>query len=248
MILIAVGSGGLFFAAILRRLIGFGFAMISVGLLSLMIPPLDAVGITILLSLALGLRNIPMMRRDASWPLVIGLTLAGCTGIPIALLLVMVIDEPTLRALIAFAVMSSVVPMVLRPRAIEPGKRWPIFAAGTLAGFLNTVAAVPAPPLLFYLISRADVSLDTRRASLIAIFSLLTLATSVGHFVNGTISLPVFSAAVAFLPATLLGDIFGRKFHIAGNRRVVDLVSMAVLIMVSVILLLPLIMGRVSEV
>ncbi|MHA3980741.1 sulfite exporter TauE/SafE family protein [Halovulum sp. GXIMD14794] len=237
--LLLAGSAGLFLAAVLRRVIGFGFAMVSVGVLSLMIPPAEAVGVTLLLSLVLGARNVPMMRADASWPLVGRLVISGCVGVPVALLVMSEADEASLRVLIALAIMASLIPMIRKPLAVSPALRWPVAAAGALAGMLNAIAAAPAPPLVYYMMARSDISLEARRASLIAIFTMLAALTVTARLFAGAMPVHSLWIAACLIPAALAGDFSARGLPAVHSRRVVDALSVAVVLMVSVLLALP---------
>ncbi|EPX75435.1 sulfite exporter TauE/SafE family protein [Salipiger mucosus] len=226
--LLLAGNLVTFGAAFVRRLTGFGFAMVSVGLLSLFVRPIEAVATTLLLVMVLSVRNIPVMRRSADWHLAGKLTLFGMAGVPVGVATASLVAEDLLRMLIGAGILASLVPMILKPPRVPPAAKAPVAAAGATAGFLNAVAAVPAPPLLVYLMARGDVSLDTRRATLLAIFTLLSLVALAGHLIGGTVQATTVQRAMLMVPGTLLGDVLACRVHWAQNRAFVDRLSMGI--------------------
>lgn len=227
---VAIGCAIVLFAAALRRMTGFGFAMVTVSLLSLMIGPKDSVLVALVLQLVLGIRNIGLIARETRWRLVPWLLGAGIAAVPIGLAILHASDDRTLRLIVGVAVLSALAPILGRARPpIEAGWRGAT-VSGFLAGLLNSLAAMPAPPLLLYLMRLKDVSLEARRATLIAMFTLLTTGALAGHLLSGGVGRDILLMALAFTPAALLGDHLGRNTPWAMNRRVIDAVSIAIVI------------------
>lgn len=82
---VAIGCAIVVFAAGLRRMTGFGFAMVTVSLLSLMIGPKQAVLATLILQLFLGARNTRLIVLETRWGLLPWLLGAGLLAVPIGL-------------------------------------------------------------------------------------------------------------------------------------------------------------------
>jgi uncharacterized membrane protein YfcA len=227
---VAIGCVIVLFAAGLRRMTGFGFAMVTVSLLSLMISPKESVLVALVLQLVLGIRNLRLIVYDTRWSLVPWLLGAGIAAIPVGLAILHASDDRTLRLIVGVAVLSALAPILGRARPpIEAGWRGAT-VSGFLAGLLNSLAAMPAPPLLLYLMRLKDVSLEARRATLIAMFTLLTTGALAGHLLSGNVGTDTLLFALIFTPAALVGDHLGRNTPWAMNRRVIDAVSIAIVI------------------
>src|ERR1700743_2378141 len=156
-------------SAALRRLTGMGFAMLSVAFLSLVLSPSEAVLVTIVLQLVLGLRNAGFLVRHTEWRVLPTLIVAGIVAAPIGIWFTSVISEHALRLCIGVSVLLGILPMLMKRGAIRFPDPLGRSIAGFLAGFLNSVAAMPAPPLLLYFMERPDMDLERRRATLITI-------------------------------------------------------------------------------
>lgn len=217
-------------AAALRRLTGMGFAMISVSFLSLMIAPADAVLVTLFLQLFLGVRSAGLMLRATYWRLLPALGLAAAIATPVGLLFIRETNEAVLRVTIGICVLLALVPLLLGRRVMEfRATHFSSAVCGLLAGFLNCVAAAPAPPLLMYLMGVREIGLEQRRATLISIFTLLTTISVVGRVMSGDINMHAARLALFLCPATLVGDYIGRRMPGAFNARLVDRVSIAII-------------------
>ncbi|MEW5421470.1 TSUP family transporter [Amorphus sp. 3PC139-8] len=225
------------FAAAIRRMTGFGFAMVMVSLLTLMIGPTRSVLVALFLQLVLSARNVNLIVNETRWHFLPWMLGAGFLAIPVGLAIVSAVDEPTLRILVGVAVLSALVPLVGEPRPLEPS--WQGGAvSGFCAGILNILAAMPGPPLLLYLMRLKDVSLEARRATLITVFTLLTVAALTGHLVAGGVDRASLLLAVGLSPAAVIGDIVGRRSPWSMNRRIIDILSIAIVILAAAILVL----------
>lgn len=224
-------------AATVRRMTGFGFAMVLVSLMTLMIGPTRSVLIALFLQLVLSARNINLIVHETRWHFLPWMLGAGFLAIPVGLVIVSAVDEPTLRILVGIAVLSALVPLVGKSKQLTAS--WQGGAiAGFCAGILNILAAMPGPPLLLYLMRLKDVSLEARRATLITVFTLLTIAALAGHLIAEGLDWTSLLLAAALSPAALVGDIVGRRSPWAMNRRVIDLISIAIVILSAAILIL----------
>ncbi|MGX1306844.1 putative membrane protein YfcA [Amorphus suaedae] len=227
---VAIGCAIVVFAAGLRRMTGFGFAMVTVSLLSLMIGPKQAVLATLILQLFLGARNTQLIVRDTRWRLLPWLLGAGLLAVPVGLAIQHAVDDRTLRLLVGVSVLSALAPILGRNRPPIDAGWLGGSVSGFLAGLLNSLAAMPAPPLLLYLMRLRDLSLDARRATLITMFTLLTLAALAGHLIAGGMDRSSALLAVILCPAALVGDHLGRSTPWSMNRRVIDALSIAIVV------------------
>ncbi len=229
-------------AAGLRRFTGFGFAMVTVSFFSLGTAPANAVLITLLLQLFLGIRNIPLMVRETPWrqiPWVMG---PGLLATPLGLWILDRADETILRGLIGVSILSALVPLIWR-RSVFPaaGVTGPVLG-GFFGGLLNSLAAMPAPPLLLYLASRTGLSLEARRATLISIFTLLTVIALSTRSLTAGLDGDTAVQALLLCPAAFLGDALGKRIPWSASRRAVDHVSYGIVAVTAVTLLAPLLL------
>lgn len=216
-------------AAAIRRITGFGFAMVSVSLLSLAMRPAQAVLVTLILQLALGLRNIRLIVRGTRWRIMPWMIGAGIVSVPVSLAILDRVSENTLRLLIAASAFTALVPLLYRTDRRIGSTPLASSLSGFVAGFFNCVAAMPAPPLLIYMVHLRDMGLEERRVTLITMFTLLTIVALGGHLLAGGVDRQSVLIALALCPAAFLGDGLGRRAPWMTNQRATDVLSAVVI-------------------
>jgi hypothetical protein len=199
-----------FLAAIVRGYAGFGFSLLSIISLSLVLPPAAIVPTVLMLEVAASINLLPSIWREVHWRSVSWL-LAGCiVATPLGTyLLASVPAAPMKLALAVFVLIAAA--LLLRGFALKktPG---PVatFGTGMVSGVLNGAFGIGGPPvILFYFSTPAAVSVS--RASVIAYF-LGTDVTGLGFL--GLEGLVTWDSLVRFglyLPALLVGVWVGHR-------------------------------------
>jgi uncharacterized membrane protein YfcA len=224
-VLVAVGV--LAMAAVVQSLSGFGFAVVAIPLLSIVVEPAHAVVLVscsdMLLCLGIWIRD----RRHVSRRLVTMVTVAASVGMPVGLLLLTHLETRWLALLIAAILIVSIV-FVLRPPRIGAGTASTL-AAGLISGALLTSTGVNGPPLVSAAHARLDSPLAIR-ASLSAAFALMSVVGLVGFAVAGQLGgstlLEVALAIPVVAGAGLLGDVIFRRLP----RRAFRVITAVVLV------------------
>ena len=204
---LAFAATAAFVAAFVRGLAGFGMAILLVPLLGLMVLPVEAVIVSNLLGLLIGLTGLRRTWAEADQTS--ALTIGGLATIttPVGLILLHATDPAWARVLIAMVAVISFVLVLLPPR--PDGHRAhsaEIAATGLAAGMLTGFAGMPGPPVVpFYL--RQALPAVRARASMLLVF----LATSLASSVSG-VALGLAGPRHAVLALLLFGPIW------IGNR------------------------------
>ena len=204
---LAFAATAAFVAAFVRGLAGFGMAILLVPLLGLMILPVEAVIVSNLLGLLIGLTGL--RRTWATADHTSALTIGGLAMIatPFGLALLHATDPAWARVLIALVAVLAFVMVLLPPR---PDGHRPhtaeIAATGLAAGVLTGFAGMPGPPVVpFYL--RQAIPAVRARASMLMVFLATSLASSIAGLAMG-----MADARHAVLALALFGPIW------IGNR------------------------------
>ncbi|BCY10281.1 sulfite exporter TauE/SafE family protein [Actinoplanes sp. L3-i22] len=205
---------------------GFGYSLLSVPLLGLIVGPVDAVvGSTILVLLV----NLAVAVRDRAhvrWPIARTVLIAGLAGLPLGLWLLRVLPARALSILIAVVVLAGT-GAIWRGLRVSPHPVT-IAAAGLLSGILTTSAGVNGPPMAAVL---AATGLPPRvfRATLAAIFVPVGLGGVLGFAVTGVISHVAWLVTAIGIPAVVVGWLAGeRVFARLTNFRYVVLTALVV--------------------
>ena len=204
---LALAIGAAFVAAFVRGLAGFGMAILLVPLLGLMVLPVEAVIVSNLLGLLIGLSGLRQTWEAADRPSALTIGGLAMLATPVGLALLHAIDPAWARVLIALVAVLAFVLVLLPPRPDgHHPHRVEVAATGISAGLLTGFAGMPGPPVVpFYL--RQAIPAARARASMLLVFLATSLASSVAGLAMG-----MAGARHALLAALLFGPIW------LGNR------------------------------
>lgn len=216
---IAVALAVIFLAAIVRGYSGFGFSLLTITALSLVLPPAQVIPAIFLLEVAASLHLLPSIRKDVHWRSLVPLMVGAVVGTPIGVYALANFPQaPMTLALACFVLLATA--LLWRGFTLRHMPSTPLtLAAGTATGLANGAFGIGGPPVvLFYFASPAGNVAG--RASLIAYFLFTDL---VGLFFlarEGLVTTQSGLLALAFLPALVAGIWLGsRSFKSADPRR-----------------------------
>ena len=205
---LALSSAAIFLAAIVRGFSGFGFSLLAITAISLILPVSQIVPSIFLLEIAASLNLIPGIWREIHWRSLTWLMVGYVIGLPAgAYVLIYAPEAPTQIVLGIFVVGTAV--LMLRGFRLEetPGTRASA-ATGVASGVLNGAFGIGGPPVvLFYFSTPGAAAIG--RASIIFFF-LFTDLLGVGYFATqGIVTMQSFVQAALWLPALLVGVWIG---------------------------------------
>jgi hypothetical protein len=200
------------FASTAQSVTGFGFGLLIIPLLILLLGPHDAVVLSSVLGTALSALMLVKLRHAVDWRLVLSLLLAAALGMPFGLALLLWLDTEVLQVAIATSVI--VVTLLLARglhfhRTTHTGN----LVAGFLAGLFRTSAGMPGPPVVIYL-QAGGLSPEALRAVLAAFFVASGLVAIAMFAAEGSFGGEMALLSLAGLPAMSVGWRFGALlFH-----------------------------------
>lgn len=195
-------------AAYVRGYAGFGFSLLAITAISLVLPTATVIPAIFLLEIAASLHLLPQVWKDIHWRSLLPLLVGSAIGTPIGLWLLANAPQQPMKIALAIFVLVCVA-LLWRGFALKsiPG-RPASAAAGTAAGLANGAFGIGGPPvILFYFASPAGNTAG--RASLIAYFLMLDAIGLAFMAPHGMISRDSLWLAAYFLPVLLLGVWLG---------------------------------------
>jgi len=212
MSLVTLGLGSLFVlvAAIVRGYSGFGFSLLVITSLSLLMPPATFIPSIFMLEIAASIHMLPGIWRDIHWrslsPLIIGCAI----GTPLGVWLLANLPAPPMQIALAIFVLFATCLLwrgfVLKtmPGPLAAG------AVGAGSGLANGAFGIGGPPaILFYFASPAGN--EAGRASLIAYFLMTDLIGLAFLSRQALITWNTLYLALIFLPTLILGVWLGAR-------------------------------------
>jgi uncharacterized membrane protein YfcA len=208
--LLAVSSIAIFLAAIVRGFSGFGFSLLSITAISLVMPAREIVPSIFLLEVAASLNLIPSIWRDIDWRGLRWLLLGYVVALPFGVWALANVPAPPMQlALGIFVIVTGI--MMLRGFRLEktPGAV-ATTVTGAASGVLNGAFGIGGPPVvLFYFSTPAAAAVG--RASVIAFF-LSTDTLGLAELARkGLVTQQSFIQFGFWLPALLIGVFVGTK-------------------------------------
>ncbi|QFT76513.1 sulfite exporter TauE/SafE family protein [Erythrobacter sp. THAF29] len=196
-------------AGFVRGLAGFGLSVVLVPVLQLEIAPQAAVLVGIVSLFLIGLTDIGRIRRDADRSAV-PLTLIALACMPLGLWALIALPADWARFLIALVSLGAFVLVVVPLGKVTMPRKPALAISGFATGFFGGFAGMPGPGMApFYLRGKLDPR--QARASMMAIFLILTPLSAIFFLALGVGSWREVALAAALFPAVLIGDWFGHR-------------------------------------
>lgn len=198
-------------AAFGQTVAGFGFSLLAVAPLGLVIDPKDAVAVAVLLLILNSALVTWSERSHIDWQATRSLLLAAVPGLPLGLAVLAAVSISVLRVSLAVATFAAVTALA---RGWTPGRRSTVVdaAAGFLTGFLTTSLNTNGPPAVFALQSRG-LGPEQFRPTTSAVLGLASAVGAVMFVVAGRVTSDVLQAAVVAVPGLLGGWLTGVRLR-----------------------------------
>ena len=160
----------IFGAAVVRGYSGFGFSLLAITSLSLLLPPLETVPSIFMMEIAASLHLLPGVWQDIKWRSLSWLAVGCLIGTPAGVYaLAHVPAAPMTLALAVFVLVSAV--LLAKGYALKsnPGAAATL-ATGAASGLFNGGFGMGGPPLILFFFS-SPAGAAAGRASIIALVS-----------------------------------------------------------------------------
>lgn len=190
-------------ASVAQTLTGFGFALVAVPFLLLVVDVRDTVVITTLLSLTVNVMVARGVWRDIPWRTVSWLALGSFAGMPAGLAVLLLAPEDALKLGVGLATVAMAA-------ALGRGLRFGSESAasglgvGVISGVLKTSTSINGPPVVLYLQGLRHPPSGFRGA--LAVFFFVTGTVTLAVFAaTGVLSLRALTFSAASLPVVFAG-------------------------------------------
>ena len=190
---------------------GFGFALLAVPALAVVLPVKDAVVLSTLVGAANSSYQAALLRTSIDGIRARRYLWGSLAGAPIGLALFRLASPDVLRAIVGLAVLGGtvVVTRVASGRGLRPSLDR---SMGFISGVLLTSTSTNGPPLVLALRAQG-VPTDVFRATLALVFAVTGVAASFAFAVAGSVDVGIAALSAAALPAVAIGARLGFRFR-----------------------------------
>lgn len=195
-------------AAFAQSLTGFGFALITMPLVTVVLGVRTAAPVVALAALTVYTVNLVRYRRAINVREVLRLGVASAAGIPVGIWVLANADEHVVMRILGVVLVAYAVYSLLQPTVRRKLSRGWVYPAGFLAGCFGGAYNTPGPPVIVYG-SMRQWPRDEFRAVLQALFFLNGVLVVSSHALAQHLSKQVLEYYLCALPALVLGIVGG---------------------------------------
>ena len=200
----------LFIAAIIRGFSGFGLALVSVPLLSMIMPPVSFVPLIFGMQIIAVFLGLKRTLQDVQWNQIVPLVPGGFLGTWVGLLLLYRINPEFLGIIIAVAVVLVAASLLKGLRFSRHFSKLETAIIGMLAGILNGAASLPGPPVILAQLVMPNTN-KMVRSNLIIFFTILSLLGLTSIVAGGKLNETHVYLIATSTPFLILGTWLGER-------------------------------------
>lgn len=232
--LLATGMAMVFVAGLIRGFTGFGFSIAAVPLLSLIMPPAEAVPIVMLLQLGVSSSGMGEAVQICDWRSIRWLAAGAVIASPIGIWGLAHLPAAPVRLVMAGIVALAVVILARGMRLRVTPSPGHVMGFGLVSGLFNGLVGMPGPPVIaFYLAS--PIGVHAGRASMIVFFLATSLFGLLPLAFLGMLSWTLVIASVIAFPAVWLGSRIGARLYRSAPERGYRIVALSLLVATAVL-------------
>ena len=197
-------------AAIIQGMTSFGFSLIAIPLLSMILPLKTFVPMIVLFSFLMNATLFKFLKGHFDKKRILILVISGLLSTTIGIRLLSIVDNELLKMVVGIILIISGFTMMFGFKIKWKSRLLGDFIAGIVSGVLNGSVSLSGPPVIL-LLSNEGTNKDDFRKTLTSFFLLLNLLSLPIFFVNGLLTDDVLLKSIVNLPALGFGIYFGLK-------------------------------------
>lgn len=240
--IIVLGLLIVFIASVAQGLTGFGFALIAVPLLSLLLPFDQVVPVVVSLGLITNVLMLFKLYRDVELRKIWLLLVFGFVGIPIGGYMLLAVPANILQLIVSILVLVFAILLLMRISYPIRNEYVAFPFVGLLSGVLNGSISVSGPPLVLFLANQGK-DVDVFRSNLVVYGFFLNVFTLGMFAYQGFLNQEVISitlvACIAMALGTGLGMLLAKRVNQEMFKKIVIYLLMGSSIWATVNVFLP---------
>lgn len=243
---IVLASAAIFVGCFFATVSGFGFALISTPLLSLVLSPKEAIIIIPLLTVLLRILTMYQVRKDFDGKTLAYISVGWIMGILPGSYVLKIISVAHLQVFLGVVLLGACWLMGKKYYVEIKNKNLGRIGAGFLAGFFGTSTSVAGPPMVLYFLNE---KLDSThmRANLIWVFGVGNLLITIMNFMCGNAkALGNINTVLMLVPTVMVAAYVGNKAFEHLNQELFRKLSLAIICVGGILVLYNGIRGSIS--
>lgn len=180
------------FASLIYSIFGFGFSMIAVPLLSMILGPKLAISLKIFLGMFLNFYLVYLTYSEMEFRKIIKLLIGSALGIPLGVKILAIINSEVIKISINVLIIVTVFISKIKKNYRKFSNKGKLeFLVGFLSGFFGSSTGIPGPPVIMFGLSKKWEK-KKLRANLLGFFAIYGFFTNISYFIMGVIDVSKF--------------------------------------------------------
>lgn len=223
-------------AGIIQGSTSFGFSLLSVPLLSLIMIPLKLiVPMLILFSFIINSVILISLRKFVNIKRIRILIIAGILGTPLGTYILKVVDENLLTLVVGILVSLFALALFFKFRIKVKNEKLMFVPVGLLSGVLSGSVSISGPPVILFFANQNIEKMEFR-ANLTFYFLSLQLITIPMLIINELITVKVLENTLYLLPALITGLVVGMLIGKRINEKLFKRLTLILVILMGFLL------------
>jgi uncharacterized membrane protein YfcA len=206
-------------ASTVKGLTGFGFALISLPLLTIFISPKTVVPLITICSVFLDGYTLYEARRSVRYRKIVTLVVAGIAGMILGTYFLVSLDSQELKIAIGVVTVLFAIASLMGIRREVSNTNVANIPVGLISGILGGSMSISGPPIVLFF-NNQNVEKTTFRANLIAYFFSLYVATVPAYFFGNLITMDLLTSSAIMVPVMFIGATLGIRLSKKVDERV----------------------------
>ncbi len=202
------------FSALIQGATSFGFSLIAVPLLALILPLSEITPMLVLFSLLLNIILFSKIKGNVNKKQILILIIFGLIAVPLGIYGLKSLDESYIKIAVGIIVIISAISLNFGYKIHFTNQTLAYGLTGFFSGILNGASSLSGPPVILML-SNEGVNKDNFRKTLSTYFMILNFFSLPIFFKSGMLTKEVLINTGKLLPAMLIGTMIGIGL---GNR------------------------------
>ncbi|KJS19251.1 MAG: membrane protein [Clostridiaceae bacterium BRH_c20a] len=227
-------------ASILQAGTGFGFAMMAIPFLLLILSPHDAIQLNIILCLLITIIMTYKIRNEVNKENLIRLIKGSLIGVLPGFLIFVFLDVQPLKIFVSILILTSTALLIAKVKIKESNAKG--LLTGILSGLLTTSIGMPGPPLLIYF-AGAKIDKAVLRSTTMAYFVFICSVSLLLQLSMYNIAKNIWLSTLWSIPFMLIGIYLGERLYTRLDQQLFYKVIYWVLLLTGIYLLITTIVG-----
>ncbi len=220
-------------AGMVRGFSGFGAAMVMTPVFSALYGPEIGVSLCLFLEIVVAMPLLPRAVKHVDWRRIGLLLIAAVAGAPRGNLVLTLAAPQPMRWAISGIVLGAVVLLASGWRYHGKARISATLGAGAASGFLNGLAGMAGPPIVFYYLAGNE-TVERVRANLTTYFVFVDLVAMSLFVGRDLIGWEMGLRGLCLAPAVIAGGILGERLFSLASERFYRRLAFGVLVAVAI--------------